>query len=258
MGTNMGKFAPVAPPDMLLDLKAKGALGDYHLLLAHDIVAQKEKYREIFSSGPMPYYLILDNSVIELGEPVSAEVLEEARAVLKEAYPGNKVITVLHDFIGDFFKTVEYSRASAARWMQKDLGPFMAVPQGQTWQEFTSCADNLVSIPGVQAWGIPRHSTGKLGTRQHLANYCSVMRPHWDTHLLGFSDDLQDDIQCADMLMVKGIDSAVPIRLGLEGIRITMGLQSHSPRGNYWETAKVANELVIENLERVRGWIKSN
>ena len=53
-----------------------------------------------------------------------------------------------------------------------------------------------------------------------------------------------------------GIDSAVPLRLGLEGIELKHDLQSHTPRGNFWDTAKYVTPLALKNLETVREWIK--
>jgi len=74
-------------------------------------------------------------------------------------------------------------------------------------------------------------------------------------HLLRFSDNLKDDISVARANGVNGIDSAVPIRLGLAGEIIHHTLPSHAPRGDYWETAKEATPEALANLERIRRWI---
>ncbi len=245
----MSKFAPVAPPQMLLDLKAKGALGDYHLLLAHDVVKQKDLYKEVFGDIEPAPYVIMDNSVIELGEPVSGEVMEEAKSIVKTN------LVVLPDVIADSGRTVEMGIEASVAWTYWDLGPFMAVPQGKTIDEFLSCAEGLMHLPGVTAWGVPRHATAKLGSRHTLTYRLMVLKPIFGIHLLGFSENLQDDISVARTACINGIDSAVPIRLGLQGVPFHTHLDSHPPRGDYWETATTANSTVLENLAKIRGWI---
>ncbi len=243
----MSQFAPVAPPQLLLDLKRKGVLGNYHLLLAHDVVAQKELYREIFDgtqAGNM--FIIMDNSVIELGEPVAPEVLEEANSIVPTS------VTILPDYIGECERTIGSCTIATQKWAQKGLGPFMAVPQGKTLNEFIDCATALKSLPGVEAWGIPRHATTKLGSRHPLTYQVIITDPLKTVHLLGFSDDLKDDISCARAHGVNGIDSAVPLRLGLENVQLHEYLQSHSPRGNYWKTATFATDMVLRNLAFIR------
>ncbi len=243
------QFAPVAPPLMLLDLKDKGALGDYHLLLAHDVVVQEDLYREVFADiNPKPF-VIMDNSVIELGEPVSTEVMEEAASIVRPD------LIVLPDVLGDSERTIELSTKASVSWAYKDLGPFLVVPQGTTTDEFLSCAEDLMHLPRVEGWGVPRHATAKLGSRHTLVYRLMVLRPLYTMHLLGFSDNIQDDISVARAHGVNGIDSAVPIRLGLQNRPFNIHIDSHPPRGNYWETAKVAIPQVLENLAKVRGWI---
>ena len=242
----MSAFAPVAPPEMLLSLKAKGALGNYHLLLAHDVVAQKELYREIFNDLSQSMYIIMDNSVIELGEPVAPEVIEEAHSIVPTT------VTVLPDYIGECERTVGSCTMAAQKWSQKGLGPFMAVPQGRILNEFIDCAIALKDLPGVEAWGVPRHATVKLGSRHPLLYQIIITDPIKTVHLLGFSDNLKDDISCARAHGVNGIDSAVPLRLGLENMMMHEDLISHNPRGDYWETAKVATNMVLQNLKFIR------
>lgn len=248
----MSQFAPVAPPLMLLDLKSKGALGDYHLLLAHDVVKQKSLYKEVFDGIDPKPYVIMDNSVIELGVPVSNETMEEAVSIV------HTDLIVLPDAIADPEGTYEMSERAARTWRSDSstscIG-FMVVPQGKLLNEFTDSAEKLMLLPNARAWGIPRHATGKLGTRHHLVFSLMVLRPIFGMHLLGFSDNIQDDISVARAAGVNGIDSAVPIRLGLHDLPFNVHIESHPPRGDYWETAKTATPQVLENLAKIRGWI---
>lgn len=244
----MARFAPVAPPLMLMDLKRKGILGGYHLLLAHDIVKQPDLYREVFHDIK-DSYIIIDNSTVELGYPVSTEVMVEAKKIV------NAKITVYPDHIGDKDATLNAMKEVFHEWMTAGLGPFMIVPQGQSIEEITECARAQLNFPQVSAWGIPRKHTETLGTRANITREIMRINPYIDTHLLGFSENTFDDINTALIPNVKGIDSAVPIRLGLHGIKLTKVLTAHPARGDFFNDATEANDQAAENLALIREWI---
>jgi len=241
----MAKFGPVAPPAVLWALKRAGVLGDYHLLLAHDVAERQAKYYGLFTPDDI---IIMDNSVIELGHPVSASVMLEALKVVKSKY------VVLPDVIGDMERTLESTMGCYGEWQLAGMSNFMAVPQGATYEEWKRCAFKMAQLPDVAIWGVPRRVCQALGSREEAVQILNGIsnRP---IHLLGFSDNLEDDIKCAKMQNVLGIDSTVPIRLGLLGIEITPHLESHPPRGSWFETATEINDLVVKNLQAVRSWI---
>ena len=246
----MAEFAPVAPPEMLLSLKAEGLLGNYHLLLAHDVVAQEELYSEVFDQ--FEGYIVLDNSLIELGYPATMDVMTRAYDIVRPT------VTVLPDYLTDSRRTVEAHKGAVWAWNKEGLGPFMAVPQGRSVGEVCMCADQLARLPWIHAWGVPRIITELAGSRHEVINYLLAQGDDRKVHMLGFSDNLKDDIECAKDPGVVGIDSAVPIRLGLHGIRLEDAVNSDKPhmsRGEYWETAKEVTPLVRENLEAIRSWI---
>ena len=247
----MPYFAPVAPPELLLNLKLSGHLGNYHLLLAHDVLAQEDAYTKAFENTSNQF-IIMDNSVVELGTPVSADDMLMAIAAV------NANLVVLPDFIGDCDKTIEASKAVADRWTAEGLEPFMAVPQGQNLPEMLTCANHLMIHEGVTSWGVPRAAVKTLGSRQALITALHNLAPDFTIHCLGFSDNLLDDIACARRECVMGIDSAVPLRLGLINETITLDSPQDVPkRGDYWETAKEPNLKVLENLQRVRAWLNA-
>ncbi len=247
----MAKFAPVAPPQIMLQLERGEVLGDYHLLLAHDLVAQGDAYREAFLlNGPelcRTAHIIMDNSVIELGHPVDRETMGRACEVLEPS------VIVLPDAIGDTETTLRMSEAAALEWEDFNI-PYMVVPQGHNLEYFTSSIEQLAKLPGVNAWGIPKHATAKLESRVCLVKLCKHVQPDWDIHLLGFSDNIADDILCSNIPFVSGIDSAVPIRLGMHGITLTKDLEGHPPRGDYWEATELPM-LSVYNLEAFRSWV---
>ncbi len=244
----MAKFAPVAPPGMLLDLKKKGILGGYHLLLAHDIVEKPDLYREVFHDLE-DSYIIIDNSTVELGYPVGTETMVRAKQIV------NSKLTVYPDYVGEKDKTLDIMKEVFHEWMTAGLGPFMVAPQGRGTDEILECARAQLNFPQVRAWGIPRKHTETLGTRANITREIMRIDPHLDTHLLGFSENTFDDISTALIPGVVGIDSAVPIRIGLYGIKLSKVLSAHPGRGDFWDTATEANDQAAENLALIREWI---
>ena len=252
---NMPQFAPVVPPQLLREMHrvSNNLVGRYHLLLAHDVAVRPREYREVI---PPAAFVIMDNSMIELGHPVSWSVMKDA---LEAIYAR---LIVLPDVYGDAKVTVELSNEAAAKW---PLGPnqgFMAVPQGNTIEEYTMCAQAMASMRGVSAFGIARTFTKDFETRQKALDILSKLRPtragHGPfIHLLGFSDNFIDDMRCSRHKDVIGIDSAVPVREGQNGHMLEFGNITHSPRGDFWEReATDITPETIANLFLVREWIQ--
>ncbi|MEE9601074.1 MAG: hypothetical protein V3W22_05170 [Thermoplasmata archaeon] len=230
-------------------LKEKDLLGDYHLLLAHDVAAQQTLYHDIFHD--VDAYIIMDNSTVELGKPVETPVMRAACDAVKAS------VIVLPDTIWSAETTLKDCIRHAYEWDKAGLGPFLAVPQGRNWNELTACTRALQVIPGIDAWGVGRFIRTALGTRVHFTWWLSTipfyMRPV--IHLLGFSDDIPDDILSSKLPGVAGIDSAVPIRMGLKGVTLTGDVKTPS-RGDYWETAHEVTNLVEYNLMVARAWFE--
>lgn len=249
------RFAPVAPPELLLDLKKRGALGSYHLLLAHDVAARPEIYQSIFDEkfrADPDHYIILDNSVIELGKPVDDNLILEAYNAIRPD------VVVLPDMIKNMYDTINMSTQTAVRWFNKGMYGFMAVPQGKNFVELTTCFHKLVDLEGVKSIGIGRFVTGLLSTRRTLIDYVVDKLPYGtNIHLLGFSDNRLDDLRCAvSHPEIMGIDSTEPLRAGLLGYKWDFETNMQlPPRGEYWETAKEANDTVIQNIQSIEAWM---
>ena len=81
-------------------------------------------------------------------------------------------------------------------------------------------------------------------------------------HLLGFSCNYHDDIYCARLEGIIGIDSATPIRLGMEGKIMPISSSEINPadsvsteREVYFKTCKSVNNTMVYNLGAIRGAI---
>ncbi len=255
----MASFAPVAPPQLLRKMRELGdfVIGSYHLLLAHDVVARPHAYEGLFPRGA---FIILDNSVIELGKPVDIGVLLEATHIVQPR------LVVLPDEIGEQKSTLRTSIAMAQSVELPNHAAWMAVPQGKTLQELKDCADTMMlEIPDLGAWGVGRFVTAMLGSRVPFVRWLgdpNLRRPQKAgstgfMHLLGFSDDVSDDYLASQQYGVMGIDSAVPVRMGQRGRVIKLEQGAIEPRGDFWENPGDEVEAsTLANLYLIRGWFQ--
>lgn len=266
----MAKFAPVCPAHIAKGLAGFYALGDYHLLLAHDILQKPDLYHEVFhpqggmvGSATLGYHetVILDNSVIELGTAVDIEVIVQAATVVKAN------VIVLPDVLLDAKATVEACRRAADDWepiLRKELGEwhnhdwsYMFVPQGLSREEFAWCAEQFADDGRIGWWGIPRNYSIKgLGSRRDAVEICSALNGSKKIHLLGFGDDIVDDVLSARHPKVNGIDSAVPLRAASAGMKMSMYLPDLGPRKDWWDTVEWDYDMVAA-VNLFRTWIGS-
>ena len=252
----MAKFAPVAPAKVVSYL-SPGACGDYHLLLAHDVASKEniQDYRTFFGRH-RNMTIIMDNSVIETGNAVDLKIVRQACMAV------DTTSVVLPDVLLDGKATVESCQKALEEWPatfsdlfghRTDRG-FMIVPQGKTLQEFAWCASQFADNPLINFWGIPRNLVGYHGSREKAIDIAHALNPTRRIHLLGFSDDICDDVICAKDRRVEGIDSAVPLRAGSLGIELQFNTDM-LPRGDWWNTA-VHVPMMDTNIEKYKSWIR--
>lgn len=249
------KFAPVCPIHIYEGLAAKGDayIGDYFLLLAHDVLAHPTRYATFFRNRNAT--IIMDNSVIELGDACTAANLYEAAHVIGE---GNDVCVAIPDVLEDGVKTLERAHKFFEEWAgipgANEAYGKMFIPQGKDVQDFSLCIEEaVVTFPDQFDWvGVARNLTGRIfPTRKIAVGYISrIVGDHARLHLLGFSDNVGDDIDTCQHLApyIEGIDSAVPLRLGTNNVRV--GISDNFPdagkRGNWWDVVQM-NDLLAEN-----------
>ena len=250
------RYSPVGPIQILECLQAEGVLGNYLLLVAHDVLADDMGYSLLLDNmhdpGDADEFIIMDNGVIELGEAMPfGDVLNAAEIALPDCI-------VMPDILGEFAATRNLVEASMHMIVASPV-PLMMVPQGQDLSGVVRCIDWLAEEiqplwPDKNYWGIPRWIANKCRTRAPVIDYINRlgMDPAPKIHLLGMFDDWEDDLLCSIMLNVIGIDSANPIVRGLRGQQMATLPPVHVPRGNYWETETAINGCVLENIAYVR------
>lgn len=241
---NVKKYSPIAPVALLELLDIHRELGDYLLFLAHDILEHEAAYHEL--AGPISKetgFIILDNSTVELGLPMSAGDLIRAAEVV------NPDCVVLPDVMRDADATIDATRTALLELSHHDI-PLMKIVQGNDLASFTKCIVWMsFHVPG-HYWAVPRWIANDFSSRLPIIRQVIGHDPEAKIHLLGMSRNLTDDIYCTKQDPVMGIDSANPIALGQSGVDIRHNA-AHVQRGDLWEH-KVLHKRTLDNIRYIR------
>lgn len=250
--TNKVKFAPVCPAHVYaaMDVWDKGhkedarVMGDYFLLLAHDVVANAKAYERIFKEKDCT--IIMDNSVIELGTAVDVSILKEACDIV------NADVLAIPDVLQDGKATLLAAESFMDRWTAISAPAsieLMYIPQGKDPQDYLDCISGAAMADIPADWiGIARNLVPRVFTsRMFPIALAELFFPGTKQHLLGFSGDVLDDVECAKSGFVEGIDSAVPLRMGSAGLNLEKGIIDPGPRGDWWDTVYIT-DLMMTNL----------
>lgn len=270
----MAQFAPVVPLQLAQALQSgnpnKDNLGGYHLLLAHDILDKPRQYQEIYGRARKTFdgsFFILDNSIIELGKAMEIKEMLAAAAILP---PDCIVIPdVMGDGAGTRKNAVKFARQYAqAAYAQgtSDVPSLMGVLQGSNVQDIMETLGVFYALPFVEYIGIPRVITKMLGSRMPtllaMQRSPAISTPAYSGfkgyHLLGFSDDIMDDIACCHVPWINGIDSAVLARAAVKGLLLDLNnpewSNSVGPRGDFWNwvASDAQLKVIVHNLGEYR------
>jgi hypothetical protein len=260
-------FSPVAPIGLLEDMNDLGILGTYHLLIADKVLSDPKRWGAFFDQRRqlgLRDYIMMDNSLIELGHPLRAPDL--IRAV--EIVHANTI--VLPDSYGNMQETVERS-INGAYEMWDDLPDycsFQYVVQGTTLPEAMEGVEflkryvpkqNGTVLERVSHLSVPRVFCDRTGTRKALIQ---TLYSHYGlpVHLLGFSENINDDVASTQMRGVTGIDSAMPLWAGqqqyvLDGTPNNPVASKHRPRDYWtWGNGDLSPEMIV-NMFRVNQWL---
>ena len=252
------QFAPVVGVGMAREMINRRSFGNYHLLLAHDTLKRPAEYGHIYQTIRLRHphtFIIMDNSIIEEGVPrTPKELALAAKTVIADC-------VVLPDMIDDAHKTVQMAEefAPELREYLVEYSPWtklLGVCQGRTEDEVFECAKQLLSIEHVNFLAVPRGLTKNLKSRVRITQRIGTLGA--PIHLLGFSDDFHDDLTAATSSpAVMGIDSAVPIRWGLDG-KVLACDGTVSPRRPDWlEIDAQWTPQVGANLQWVRHFLST-
>ena len=245
----MTQYSPVAPVEVLQQMKLRNMLSNYLLLLAHEVVNKPHAYAQLLDG--FDGTIILDNSLIELGTPVDMSVMLTAAAIVKPNF------VVMPDMLGDRVATVSMTTAAIQQYGSKfiDGTGFMVAAQGNDVNDAVWCVEEIVKKHKSAHFmvGIPREVTNRQGSRIPLTSQLTARK--YQVHLLGMSNNFKDDVSSALIYGVQGIDSASPVRAGWDNLVYT-GQTSHlRPREEYFEQCRGFNMMMAYNVGMIEGLI---
>lgn len=262
------RFAPIGPTRLLRSIRDQfgdSMLGHYHLVLAHDVVENSKEWENLL---PEHSTVIIDNGIIELGNPVVWEVMKAAVDILGQSI---KPVVVLPDRFDDPDTTYQGSKEYYNRIESKlsDDIQYMYVIQGKVARQVDAAiayGKMLSNDTRINWWGIPRIVGNNMGTRMYTILKAREQKlkvsPHLKLHLLGFSNNVRDDIFCSREQDIEGIDSAVPLRLGQKDRRLILDIDLPDQAGprsedTFWEDSHdVVKPMTMHNLSLVKRAIR--
>lgn len=184
----------------------------YFMALAH-LVGVDKQYTEFFKKqAKLGKYVILDNGVIEGSQCTIESIVDKAQTI------GASEI-ILPDVFKDMKETLKLSYEALNYCMQQDV-PFklMAVPQGNTVEEWMKCADEMIEW-SIDCIGIPKVLAliggfyGRLKAVGHI--YPRVTGK--DIHLLGCWFTPLEVNTVARQFKIRGVDSVIAYAYAKEG-----------------------------------------
>jgi len=260
------KLALIAPVKYL---SYWGALTDYHMALTHLVLSNDEYAKHFWMMSNRGHYVILDNSVVELGSAVTFDDLIEAAEQI------NATEIILPDVLDNREATLKLAEDCLSKAWLKGLFrkyKFMVVPQGDTFPEFIQCYKDLCDLPGKCTIGIPKrlgrffkHEETDSRTRG-LGRYFALLemerrgiintsKPH---HLLGIYDNPLEIHLLSKYNWIRGVDTQLPFWAASEGIRFhpTEGmLQERNNRSLTLEqNVHLDNDIVGHNILCMLRW----
>lgn len=200
------------------------------MALAHLVLADADYAHWFQMAAKAGAFVIMDNSLIELGHALPAEEL----AIAAQNCGASEVI--LPDVFLDGAGTLAATRTALEFPWPPALG-LMGVAHGGVRDEWQWCFDQLCSERRITTIGLPKvldeiwRPGGRLGCVQYLWATDRVV-PGKYYHLLGVWTDPVEVMLQAHHTWLRSVDTALPFHAGLAGVRFDAqrGLPSSSTR----------------------------
>ncbi len=178
---------------------------DFDFILAHKVL-EDETYASYYRESSNIKFV--DNSVNELGEPLSLEQIIEAFEIVGGTY------LIPPDYIGDANKTIESYQKCLEKFPKEDV---IGVIQGSTFQDTFRCLGSYgggsIAIP-YDLCSKRSDSPWLMGLRRALfISHIPQIEGRY-IHLLGYTS-LDEFFWYQNNPMVMSIDTGIPILLGL-------------------------------------------
>jgi hypothetical protein len=215
-------------------------MGDIHMVLAQ-VALRDEAYRKFYKGQRK--YKILDNGLFEEGVGLKGKDLVEAAI----AIGADEVILTDVLFKGKetTYATIEAYEQFVVRGKQ-DQFAFMAVPQGESIEEWVSSYATLSCLPWLKTIGLSKLSIphcwdqpiaeARCECLSHLLNEDLFAR-NKNHHLLGGSNHVLQELRYYNQteigLHVSSIDTSAPYFYGVSKLRLTDDLEEIKTQLNF-------------------------
>ncbi len=241
-------MALICPPHLL---EKYGTTTKYHLVLPH--LFRSQKYLDFHQSLSDGDFIILDNGAAEGLEYGAKHLL-----TLAEQVGADEV--VIPDTMKDGNDTL--AKAQYFARYAKPEHQYMFVLQGNTVEEVMFCLkalDNGNMFSYVTTIGIPRHFYD-IGPRFRVQLTEYMIEEHFNDkfyiHFLGGSPWKREVVMLAELAdglpNFRGIDTSMPIYMGLEGHSIAT--QAWMPRPENFFTRSDDNGMITANIDTYLDW----
>ncbi len=216
---------------------------------------RSQKYLRFYQTRTDDNFIILDNGVAE-GHEFGAKHLH--------TLAGDAGVTeiVIPDTMGDANDTLAKAQYFA-RYAEPDY-QYMFVLQGKTVEEVMFCLNNLANgaaFSYVTTIGIPRHfhdidKNFRINLAEHLIK--EAFNATFYIHFLGASSWIREAVVLAETVQYvenfRGIDTSMPIYMGLEGFKITEQFPWIPRPDDFFDRTDDNEKLITANIDTYLDW----
>tara|TARA_R110000824_G_scaffold41627_4_gene123627 strand:- start:2511 stop:3263 length:753 start_codon:yes stop_codon:yes gene_type:complete len=233
---------------------------DYHMCLTHLVLKYPEYMKFYRQKSNLGDYLILDNSLIELGQSVElSTVLRAAKYVMPSEI-------VLPDKFLDKAGTLNAIDKSLERLRRPDTKmlryKFQAVCHGQNAEEWKECWDALQEYDEIHCIGIPKVTTTIFNDgRPEAVRYAlNNNLANKEIHLLGVWEDITElkEYNVDEASKIRGVDSSIVFHSTVENFSY---LKNQTKKPEYKidlvKNYTINGKLLLENQQQVLQWIQN-
>lgn len=251
------KFAVICPIPLL---QKYATTSTYHMALTH-LVLESPEYAEFYKERKKRGdFVILDNSLIELGEAADMEKVLRAADMIK---PDEIVLPDVFRKKDETIYAIELALYNYGKEMSKYK--LMAVAQGETTEEWIDCYRALGEYPEIHTIGIPKVLTDITGCNAGRYEICDYLSRHGlvhldkDHHLLGVWANPWPEIpKCSQFYWLRGVDTILPVLMGMLGVKFSWrgGLQVPRPKMavDFRRCVDEFPEAIRHNIQIMMAW----
>lgn len=259
------KAAVIAPVPLLEKYATQST---FHMVLAH-LVLECPEYRAFYSErGSQGEYLLLDNGIVEKGEPLPMRDIVAAADMV-----GADEI-ILPDALFNADRTL-LGAAEAMLWLEEQglLGKYklMAAPHGHTPSDWLRCFGALAAQPVISVIGISKFTEslvpareGRLSGREAIVDALDLLGLRCngkEYHLLGIHGDPLEVLRCAQRYpWIRSIDSCIAVLSGQHGVRFPDPLRGAAPYArpkedfDFYSGSDPYPDITEENIRLYLAW----